>query len=100
MRVEFEDASLRRLYEDAGYRPKRYGTDLIRAYRKKVGLLRQVRDDLELRQHRSLHLEQLTGDRRGTSSIRLNDQWRLILRFRTDEAGRVVVVLELGDYHH
>lgn len=99
MQVEFADATLQRLYEDADYRPKRYGADLIRAYRKKVGLLCQVRDDLELRQHRSLRLEQLVGSRRGSSSIRLNDQWRLILTFRTDVAGRVVVVLEIVDYH-
>ena len=48
---------------------------------------------------RSLNLEKLKGDRTGQYSIRLNDQFRLILTFRTEDDGRVVVVLELVDYH-
>ncbi len=35
----------------------------------------------------------------GTSSIRLNKQFRLILKFATDNDGRVVIVIEMVDYH-
>lgn len=98
MRVEYDDDDLRRLAEDPGFRPKRWGPDVIRAYRKKIQILHAATDERDLRALRSLRLERLSGDRAGTSSIRLNDQFRLILTFRT-ENGRVVVVLELVDYH-
>jgi proteic killer suppression protein len=96
--VEYCDEVLRRLIEESDYRPKRWGVDVIRAYRKKIQLIRAATDERDLRAMRSLHLEQLSGDRQGTSSIRLNAQFRLILTFKTD-GGRVAVILELVDYH-
>jgi len=48
---------------------------------------------------KSLHFEKLQGDRRRQRSIRLNDQYRLILAFETDEHGKLVVVIEVVDYH-
>jgi toxin HigB-1 len=99
LRIRFEDPDLQRLAEDPAFKPKRWGPELIKAYRKKVQLLRAAVDERDLRAIRSLHLEALKGHRGGTSSIRLNSQFRLILTFETTDDGRVVVVLELTDYH-
>lgn len=99
MRIEFADEILRRTAEDPAYRPKRWGPALLKAYRKKIAFLAQALDDRDLRNYKALRLEKLSGDRQGTSSIRLNDQFRLILTFRTDPTGRTVIVLELVDYH-
>jgi len=41
------------------------------------------------------HLELLKGDRKGQYSIRINDQWRICLRWT--DAG--VEVVEIVDYH-
>lgn len=98
MRVEYQDEGLRRLAEELDFRPRRWGPDVIKAYRKKVQIIHAAKDERDLRALRSLRLEQLSGDRAGTSSIRLNDQFRLILTFKT-ENGRVAVILELVDYH-
>lgn len=99
MRFEFGDSLLRRLYSDPNYRQKRLGPDLVRAFRKNVGLIGAVGDEQELRQHKALHLERLRGDRDGQSSVRLNGQWRLILEFVTHENGRLAVIIEIVDYH-
>lgn len=99
MRVGFEDDDLCRLFRDQSFHMSKLGPDLVKSFRKKVTLLLSARDELELRQWKSLHLEKLNGDRKGQSSIRLNDQWRLILRFDTDDEGKIVVVVELVDYH-
>lgn len=99
MKIEYDDEDLRRLAEDADFRPKRWGRDVIIAYRKKIQLLDSAEDERDLRAMRSLNLEKLKGDRTGHYSIRLNDQFRLILMFRTEADGRVVVVIELVDYH-
>jgi toxin HigB-1 len=98
LRVEYCDKVLRRLAEDPDFRPKRWNSELIRAYRRKVQLIMSATDERDLRAMRSLRLEQLSGDREGASSIRLNDQFRLILTFKTEDE-RVAVILELVDYH-
>ena len=99
MRIVYENDTLRRLAEDPNFSPKQWGRDVIRAYRKKLQLIIAAQDERDLRAFKSLRLEKLEGDRAGTSSIRLNDQYRLILQFTTDENGRGAIVLELVDYH-
>ena len=42
-----------------------------------------------------LRLHQLTGDRRGTWSVRVSGNWRLTFRFE----GREAVDIDLEDYH-
>jgi proteic killer suppression protein len=96
--VEYASDELDRLARDADYRPAKWGPDVIRAYRKKHQLIEAAVDERDLRAIRSLRLKQLNGDREGTSSIRLNDQFRLILNFK-NEGERVAVILELVDYH-
>jgi toxin HigB-1 len=44
---------------------------------------------------RSNHLERLRGDLRAFYSIRINEQWRVIFRWRNDEPSEVRIV----DYH-
>lgn len=98
MRVEFMDDDLCRCAKEPDFRPKGWGPDLIKAYRRKYQAIRAATDERDLRSQRSLRLEQLSGDRAGTSSIRLNGQFRLILRFESDD-GRVAVLIEVVDYH-
>lgn len=97
--VEFVDPKLESLYFDAKVAHPRMSRELVRSYRKVVGLLYSVTDDQELRAYRALHLEKLTGDRRGQWALRLLAGNRLIVRFRTDPQGRVVIVVEIVDYH-
>ena len=98
MRVEYQDEALRRLAEEAEFVPKGWSRDVIKAYRKKLQIIVAAKDERDLYALRGLRLEQLKGDRDGESSIRLNDQFRLILRFKT-EGDRVAVLLEVVDYH-
>jgi toxin HigB-1 len=98
LRVEYHDEVLRRLAEDPDYAPKGWGRDVIKSYRKKIQLIIAAKDERDLYAMRGLRLEQLKGDRDGQSSIRLNDQFRLILIFVTD-GDRVAVILEIIDYH-
>lgn len=99
MVIEYDDDELRRLAEDPDFRPRQWGRDVVVAYRKKIQILEVAKDERDLLAMRSLNLEKLKGDRAGQCSVRLNDQFRLILIFRTGDDGRVVVVLELVDYH-
>lgn len=99
MRIGFEDDDLQQLYTDPDVHEPRLGPDLTKQFRKKMGLLVAATDERDLYSLRGLHLEKLAGTRAGQHSIRLNDQFRLILRFETDDDGRIVIVVELTDYH-
>lgn len=98
MRVEYHDEVLRRLAQEQEYAPKGWDPDVIKSYRKKVQLISAAQDERDLYAMRGLRMEKLRGDRLGQTSMRLNDQFRLILTFKT-EGDRVAVLLEVVDYH-
>jgi toxin HigB-1 len=98
LRVEYGDEEMRRLAEDAAFVPKGWSRDVIKAYRKTIQRILAARDERDLYALRGLRLEQLRGDRTGQHSMRLNDQFRLIVTFKTS-GGRVTVIVEVVDYH-
>jgi len=97
--IEFDDDDLRKLYVDLDFRLPRLGTDITRQFRKKIAIVVAAPDERDLIKMRSLRFEKLVGDREGQYSIRLNDQFRLILRLRSDREGRVASIVEVVDYH-
>lgn len=99
MKIIFRDQGLERLYVDPSHRAPRYGTDLVKSFRKKVAFIQSAPDERDLRNYQALRYEKLTGKRAGQRSVRLNDQWRLILELERDTEGQVVVVIEITDYH-
>jgi proteic killer suppression protein len=98
LRVEYGDEEMRRLAEDAAFVPKGWSRDVIKAYRKTIQRILAARDERDLYALRGLRLEQLRGDRTGQHSMRLNDQFRLIVTFKTS-GERVTVIVEVVDYH-
>jgi proteic killer suppression protein len=76
-----------------------HGHAIDRAFRRRMQLLRAARDERDLRSLKSLHFERLKGSRSHQWSIRLNDQWRLILEFEEDPNGKVVIIVSVEDYH-
>lgn len=71
----------------------------VTAFRKRMQQIRAALDEREFHSLKSLHFEKLKGDMEGTYSIRLNDQWRLLLAFEDAAPNKIVVVLEVVDYH-
>ncbi len=99
VQVEFEDDDLRRIYTEAAFHLPWMGPDLVKHFRRRMAVVAAASDERDLFAMRSLNLEKLVGNRAGQHSIRLNDQWRLILRFRTTDDGRTAVIVEVVDYH-
>ncbi len=98
MEVRFEDPSLERLEADPKYAA---GLDaaLVKVFRKRLQFIRASPDERAFYNMKSLHYEKLKGDRDGQRSMRLNDQWRLILRLEEDDTGKMVVIISIADYH-
>ncbi len=72
---------------------------MTKAYRGRIQLISTATDDRDLRNHKSLHVEKLAGDRAAFWSLRIDQQYRLIVRFVTEEGGRVTIVIDAVDYH-
>lgn len=77
----------------------RLGPEITRAFRKKVAYLEEAESETDLRNYKALRLEKLRGGRAGQHSIRLNRQWRLILRIESDAEGRLLIVVEVANHY-
>lgn len=78
----------------------KYPAEVVRMFRRRMQFISAANDERDIRAMKSLRLEKLSGDLRGMHSIRINDQWRLTLRFvkRSDGKSKVVAVA-ITDYH-
>jgi proteic killer suppression protein len=98
MDVAFKDESLDRLETDARFSA---GIDdaVVKAYRKRMQQIRAAIDERTFYAFRSLRFEKLHGDREGQFSMRLNDQWRLIVELHGEAPRKTIYVVEIVDYH-
>ena len=92
----FGDRLARDLFFDRNSRATRdFPSELRRVSRRKLLYLHDAVDLSDLRAPPGNRLEALKGDRRGFYSIRVNDPWRIVFRWRNGQASSVQVV----DYH-
>ncbi len=98
MRVEFGDPNLERLEADGSFDRGMSGA-LVSSYRKRMQIIRSVVDERDLWALRSLRFEKLKGDRAGQYSLRLRDQWRLVVELKGKGDEKRVRVVEIVDYH-
>lgn len=99
MHIRYQDPALERLATDPGF-TGRFDVGVVKAFRKRIQAIMAARDERDFYEQKSLHYEKLKGDREGQHSMRLNRQWRLILRMETDpKTGKLVVIISISDYH-
>lgn len=98
MDVTFRDHSLDRLETDTAFSAG-FSDAIVKAYRKRMQQIRAATDERLFYAHRSFRFEKLLGDREGQYSMRLNDQWRLIIELHGNAPRKSVHVVEIVDYH-
>lgn len=98
MNVKFRSDRLRKCYEDERTRKKKWGEKIGRSYVKRVDALYAAPDARALRALRSLDLHALKGDREGQYALRLDDFYRLIVKFE-DRAMTLVSVEEVSKHY-
>jgi len=100
MRIRFHDADLERIATDPTFRG-RLDVARVKAFRKVVARIVAVANEAELWTFRGLNFEPLKGGRSREYSLRLNDQWRMIVEIETHEGQNtnVIVVKAIEDYH-
>lgn len=98
MEIAFEDSNLYRLERDAKF-DAGYPPAIVKAFRKRMQYIRDSIDERDFRSMRSLNFERLKGERSNQYSMRLNDQWRLIVELHGEAPNKTVVVVSIEDYH-
>lgn len=76
-------------------RARRFPGDMVGVALVKLDSLNGAASTLDLRSPPGNRLEALKGGLKGFHSIRVNDQWRLVFRWRGNDAHEV----RLTDYH-
>ena len=98
MDVEFANRELDRLETDPDFNAG-FSRAVVRAFRKRMQMIRDAVDERAFYALRSLHFEKLKGKRSHQYSMRLNEQWRLVLELHKRGRSTVVVVVDIEDYH-
>lgn len=71
----------------------------MRAFRKRMQAIRAASDERVFYQMKSFHYEKLAGVRSHQRSMRLNNQFRLIVEYEGKSPNKIVVVISIEDYH-
>lgn len=98
MEVEFKDKDLDRLETDAKFTAG-LPAPVVSAFRKRLQIVRNSVDERDFYNLKSLHFEKLQGSRSQQHSMRLNDQWRLVVELRGKGQDKKVYVVSVEDYH-
>jgi proteic killer suppression protein len=98
MEVQFVDDELEHIACDPNAKTS-WEVGLVKKFRQRIQQLQAAPDERVLRALKSLHFEKLKGNRDHQHSIRLNDQWRLILEFDHSTVPKTVNVISIEDYH-
>lgn len=78
-----------------GIRVKKMPLEIQNTGRRKLRMLNNSQDLMDLRVPPSNRLEKLSGNLSGFYSIRINKQWRIIFKWNTGHASEVEII----DYH-
>ena len=99
MLIEFDKDYLRELFEQGHTSDKkhRYQPGIIKGYKKCVMYLKRANNVEQLYPIHSLNYEVLQGDKNGTSSVRINLQYRLEFTVREVLGEQIVTVCRLLD---
>ena len=96
MIASFADRATEALFHgETGKSIKRIPSDIRKVAVRKLDMVNAAHELQDLQAPPGNRLEALKGDLRGKHSIRINDQWRIVFRWR-DGASHDV---EIDDYH-
>lgn len=99
MEYEFNDEkTYLRLLTDARYTAG-FPSHAVSKFRMRIQQITAAINEKDFYQSKGLHFEKLKGDRSHQCSMKLNDQWRLILELKEREGRKIVCVVAIEDYH-
>ena len=98
MEVEFADDDLARVETEATASAG-MSQVLVKAFRRRMQSIRAAPDERQFYANRGMRFEQLEGKRKHQHSMRLNDQYRLIIELVGKGSEKILKVVAVEDYH-
>jgi proteic killer suppression protein len=98
LEVEFKDAALQQVESDATYQGG-HGEAVANGFRRRMQQIRAAPDERDFYVLKSMHFEKLQGNRQHQRSIKINDQWRLIIEIMGQAPNKRVLIVGIEDYH-
>jgi len=98
MDIDFRDENLDRLETEADFTAG-FDKAIVKGYRKRMQAIRAAKDERDLYAVKGNHFEKLKGNRAHQHSLRINDQWRLIVEIQPGSPKNTVTVVSIEDYH-
>ena len=89
----FGDKETEKIWD--GILSRKLTTEIQNVARRKLRMINNSQNVVDLRVPPANHLEKLIGNLSGLYSIRINNQWRIIFKWENDNAFEVQIV----DYH-
>lgn len=89
----FKDKETEKIHSREGSR--RLPANIQQAALRKLRMINNAKDMIDLKIPPANNLEKLKGNREGQYSIRINDQWRICFEWKDGDAHEV----EITDYH-
>ena len=101
MDIKFDKDYLRELFYNGVAKDKKhcYQPDIVRRYVRVVNILDSVETVEDLYRYHSLHYEALGGDKKGTESVRVNDQYRIEFKSSKQEVITICNITELSNHY-
>lgn len=101
MEIKFEKDYLRELFYDGVTSDKqhRYQPEIVRKCIRVVNILDSVEKVTDLYRYHALHYEKLVGDKKGTESVRVNDQYRIEFNSSEREGLTICNITELSNHY-
>jgi toxin HigB-1 len=100
VRFIFKKPKIEKLYTEEKNAQK-YPNEVVDAFFEVMAIIEAANSEQDLYDFKGLRFEKLSG-RRGKQnqrSLRLNQQWRLIVVIEKDDNGNYLLVVDIEDYH-
>jgi len=99
MRFGFKSKKLELLYtEEKG--AQKYDAAVVDAFFDVMAIIAAAADERDIRNIKSLHYEKLKGKLQHQHSLRLTNQYRLIVERAKDEQGRWLLIIEIDPHQY
>ncbi len=100
VRFQFKKKKIEALYTEEKNAHK-YPDVVVENFFEIMSIIEAAESEQDLYALKGLRFEKLSGKRgkEGQRSLRLNNQWRLIMVIEKDDQGKYILIIDIVDYH-
>lgn len=100
MRFTFKKKKIEKLYTE-GKNARKYPENVVDNFFEIMAIVAAIENEAQLYDFKGLRFEKLSGKRgsREERSLRLNEQYRLIVVLEKDKEGKYLLIVDIEDYH-